>query len=414
MPSSAAPPRSSPSTGSSLGVPEVVVEDVRAAMGPAAARYFGDPTARAAGGRHHGHEREDDDRVPHARDPRARRDPDGAARHGQVDRGRHRGAGRAHDAGGDRPAGHVQADARRGRPRVRDGGVLARARARPGGGDPVRLPRVHEPHAGPPRLPSGHGGLLPGQAAPVRRRGPRGRERGRRLRPPASPPSVPDAITYAVERPAAFRARDVRFDPAGSSFTCETPEGELDVVTRLPGLFNVQNALAALAAAHALGVDLETRSREALADAARVPGRFEPVDEGQAFTVLVDYAHTPEALENVLRAARELTDGPRARRLRRRRRPRPREAAADGPGGRDARRPRDRDLRQSPLRGSGGDHRRDPRGHRARASSARPTAAARSRGPSRAPLPATWSSWPARGTSRDRSSRAAARSRSTT
>ena len=47
----------------------------------------------------------------------------------------------------------------------------------------------------------------------------------------------------------------------------------------------------------------------ALADADRVPGRFEPVDEGQPFTVLVDYAHTPEALDNVLRAARELTEG---------------------------------------------------------------------------------------------------------
>jgi UDP-N-acetylmuramoyl-L-alanyl-D-glutamate--2,6-diaminopimelate ligase len=119
---------------------------------------------------------------------------------------------------------------------------------------------------------------------------------------------LPDATTYSVESPASFRAREVRFDPAGSSFTCETPEGEIDVVTRLPGLFNVQNALAALATAHSLGVGLEA-AREALADAARVPGRFEPVDEGQAFTVLVDYAHTPEALENVLRAARELTEG---------------------------------------------------------------------------------------------------------
>ena len=119
---------------------------------------------------------------------------------------------------------------------------------------------------------------------------------------------LPDAITYAVDADATFRARDVRFDPAGSSFTCDTPDGTIEVVTRLPGLFNVQNALAALAAAHTLGIDLEV-GRAALAEAARVPGRFEPVDEGQPFTVLVDYAHTPEALENVLRAARELTDG---------------------------------------------------------------------------------------------------------
>ena len=51
------------------------------------------------------------------------------------------------------------------------------------------------------------------------------------------------------------------------------------------------------------------RRGQALADAARVPGRFEPVEEGQAFGVLIDYAHTPDSLENVLRAARELTEG---------------------------------------------------------------------------------------------------------
>jgi UDP-N-acetylmuramoyl-L-alanyl-D-glutamate--2,6-diaminopimelate ligase len=90
--------------------------------------------------------------------------------------------------------------------------------------------------------------------------------------------------------------------------------GEIDgattyeIETRLPGLFNVQNALAAIAAARALGVEPEA-IRRGLAGADRVPGRFEPVDEGQDFTVLVDYAHTPEALENVLRAAREITTG---------------------------------------------------------------------------------------------------------
>ena len=70
----------------------------------------------------------------------------------------------------------------------------------------------------------------------------------------------------------------------------------------------MQNALAALGAARALGVAPET-VRSALAAAARVPGRFEPVEEGQDFGVLVDYAHTPDSLENVLRAARELTEG---------------------------------------------------------------------------------------------------------
>src|SRR5690349_14734522 len=115
-------------------------------------------------------------------------------------------------------------------------------------------------------------------------------------------------VTYAIDRDADFRARDVRFDPAGSSFTCDTPDGPLEIETRLPGLFNVQNSLAAIAAVRRLGVDAEA-IRRGLAGADRVPGRFEPVDEGQQFTVLVDYAHTPEALENVLRAAREITAG---------------------------------------------------------------------------------------------------------
>jgi UDP-N-acetylmuramoyl-L-alanyl-D-glutamate--2,6-diaminopimelate ligase len=76
----------------------------------------------------------------------------------------------------------------------------------------------------------------------------------------------------------------------------------------LPGRFNVANVLGAVATARALGVDDATIER-ALPTAAPVPGRFQPVDEGQGFAVLVDYAHTPDSLENVLRAARELSRG---------------------------------------------------------------------------------------------------------
>jgi UDP-N-acetylmuramoyl-L-alanyl-D-glutamate--2,6-diaminopimelate ligase len=107
---------------------------------------------------------------------------------------------------------------------------------------------------------------------------------------------------------ADFSARDVAFDAGGSSFTCLTPGGSVEVRTPLPGDFNVANATCALACAHALGLDVRD-SAAALADAGRVPGRFEPVDEGQEFAVLVDYAHTPDSLENVLQAARRLTKG---------------------------------------------------------------------------------------------------------
>jgi UDP-N-acetylmuramoyl-L-alanyl-D-glutamate--2,6-diaminopimelate ligase len=84
--------------------------------------------------------------------------------------------------------------------------------------------------------------------------------------------------------------------------------GGLELRSPLPGAFNVLNALGALAAARALGVD-DAVLADGLASAPRPPGRFEPVDEGQPFAVVVDYAHKPDALEAVLRAARSLTAG---------------------------------------------------------------------------------------------------------
>jgi len=86
-----------------------------------------------------------------------------------------------------------------------------------------------------------------------------------------------------------------------------TPDGELELSSRLPGRFNVANVLGALATTHAMGVPLE-RIAAALPEIAPAPGRFQALDEGQPFTVLIDYAHTPDSLENVLRAARSLTE----------------------------------------------------------------------------------------------------------
>jgi UDP-N-acetylmuramoyl-L-alanyl-D-glutamate--2,6-diaminopimelate ligase len=107
---------------------------------------------------------------------------------------------------------------------------------------------------------------------------------------------------------AELGAADVEFDARGARFRCIAPGEEVTVETGLPGLFNVDNALCALAIARALGVGLE-EAAAALADAPGVPGRMEPVDAGQDFAVIVDYAHTPDSVEGVLRAARELTDG---------------------------------------------------------------------------------------------------------
>ena len=133
-----------------------------------------------------------------------------------------------------------------------------------------------------------------------------------------------ECLTFSAEGAEAdFSARDVSFDASGARFTVVlsptgrkaeslstfSPAGrELEVRTPLPGHFNVSNALGAFAAAILLGVSPEAAA-SGLARASRAPGRFEPIDEGQDFAVLVDYAHTPDSLENVLGAARRLTEG---------------------------------------------------------------------------------------------------------
>jgi UDP-N-acetylmuramoyl-L-alanyl-D-glutamate--2,6-diaminopimelate ligase len=114
-----------------------------------------------------------------------------------------------------------------------------------------------------------------------------------------------DCVTFSAEGVNAdYAAGEVGFDAGGAEFSV----GETAVRTRLPGHFNVANALGAFAAASELGVSAGDAAA-GLARAERVPGRFEPIDEGQEFAVLVDYAHTPDSLENVLRAARRLSEG---------------------------------------------------------------------------------------------------------
>jgi UDP-N-acetylmuramoyl-L-alanyl-D-glutamate--2,6-diaminopimelate ligase len=114
-------------------------------------------------------------------------------------------------------------------------------------------------------------------------------------------------ITFSLRQEAEYRALKVNTDLSGSRFAVDTPDGRVELASPLRGEFNVYNVLAAFAAARALNVPTET-AIEAIAIAGQVPGRFETVDEGQPFAVIVDYAHTPDSLENVLRAARNLTD----------------------------------------------------------------------------------------------------------
>jgi UDP-N-acetylmuramoyl-L-alanyl-D-glutamate--2,6-diaminopimelate ligase len=115
-----------------------------------------------------------------------------------------------------------------------------------------------------------------------------------------------DPVTFALEAEATFRASRVETNLGGSRFTLTTPDQQLELRSPLRGRFNVYNVLGALAAARVLDVPIETAAL-AIRTAGQIPGRFQPVEEGQDFAVLVDYAHTPDSLENVLEAARELT-----------------------------------------------------------------------------------------------------------
>jgi len=107
---------------------------------------------------------------------------------------------------------------------------------------------------------------------------------------------------------ADVRAVDVVLDPTSCRFTLLTPEGQTGVVLPLAGAYNVSNALVAAGCALALGLPLETIA-SGLESAPQVPGRLERIDEGQAFAVLVDYAHTPDGLANAIAAVRGATTG---------------------------------------------------------------------------------------------------------
>jgi UDP-N-acetylmuramoyl-L-alanyl-D-glutamate--2,6-diaminopimelate ligase len=110
-------------------------------------------------------------------------------------------------------------------------------------------------------------------------------------------------VTFGIVDDADVRPERLELTPASTVLSV----AGLDLRPRLRGRFNVENVLAAVAAARLLGIEDEAVVR-GVEHVAGVPGRFEAVDEGQLFAVVVDYAHTPEALENVLAEARRLAE----------------------------------------------------------------------------------------------------------
>ena len=115
-------------------------------------------------------------------------------------------------------------------------------------------------------------------------------------------------ISFGRSKGANVRIVEERADVSGSTVRLGTPHGPLELRVALPGRFNVSNAAAA--AACAIALDVEVAAIVAgVGGLLRVPGRLERVTQGQPFAVLVDYAHTPESLGEVLSALRELTSG---------------------------------------------------------------------------------------------------------
>ncbi|MBI2909075.1 MAG: UDP-N-acetylmuramoyl-L-alanyl-D-glutamate--2,6-diaminopimelate ligase [Chloroflexi bacterium] len=120
--------------------------------------------------------------------------------------------------------------------------------------------------------------------------------------------SPPKIITYGVENTACVMAKDIELSALGTRFTAITPLGEVELRLAMGGMFSVYNALASVSVALSQCIELAT-IKKALESVKGVPGRLERIDQGQPFTVIVDYAHTPAALEKVLLMLRPLTRG---------------------------------------------------------------------------------------------------------
>ena len=261
-------------------------------------------------------------------------------------------AGDPHDARGDRPAGELPRDGRCRRPRLRDRGLLARARARTAPTARTSPPRIftnltqdhldfhatmEDYFAAKRRLFDGDVGVRV-----INVDDPYGRRLAR---------EHPDAVTFALDAPADYRARELRSrSPARAS--SRHARGRASSCARACRGASTSPTCSARSPPRTGSASRSTTIAAALPDVAPAPGRFQALDEGQPFTRPRRLRpHAGLARERAARRARRSTDGPADRGVRLRRRPRPRQAPADGADLRGARRPHDRDLRQPALGG---------------------------------------------------------------
>ena len=115
-------------------------------------------------------------------------------------------------------------------------------------------------------------------------------------------------FTYGIHQPADIFARDIEITAEGVSFHLHILGASIGINLHIPGLFSVYNALAAASACYAAGISLSD-IRSGLESIQGVPGRFELLDTGTDYSVILDYAHTPDGLENILETAGDLTKG---------------------------------------------------------------------------------------------------------
>lgn len=115
-------------------------------------------------------------------------------------------------------------------------------------------------------------------------------------------------LTYGIDKPADIMAKNIKMTSSGTSFDLVTPGESVTLHVKLIGKFSVYNILACTGACLASGIPLAV-IKHALEEMEGVRGRFEVVDGGQPFTVIVDYAHTPDSLENVLKTVKQFAGG---------------------------------------------------------------------------------------------------------